>query len=194
MASPAVVGIYTSPRKGGNSDTLLDAALDGAADAGGDIRRIALRDLAIEGCRNCGYCSKHGRCVIDDGMATVYDALDHADAVVIASPIYFCSVCAQAKAMIDRCQPYWAKKFVLKQEPATPGRRGGFVCCGGFPDDRFLKCTEQIVKTLYFVLGSRYEGCLFVPKLDARGDAAKHPSALDDARAYGRKLAGVSEG
>ncbi len=185
---PRVVGICSSPRKGGNSDTLLDAVLDGAGAAGANVERLCLRDLDIEGCRNCGYCSKHGRCAIDDGMAAVYDALDHADAVVLASPVYFCSLCSQAKAMIDRCQPYWARKYVLKQEPPKPGRRGGFVCCCGFKDDRFLKCSEQIVKTLYFVMGSKYAGCLFVPGLDSRGDAAKHPSALDDARVYGRKL------
>ncbi len=185
---PRVVGIYSSPRQGGNSDTLLDAVLDGAASAGAAVEPLYLRELGIEGCRNCGGCSRSGRCVIDDGMTAIYDALDHADVVVLASPIYFCSLCSQAKAMIDRCQPYWARKYVLKQEPPLPGRRGGFVCCCGFKDDRFLKCTEQIVKTLYFVMGSQYVGCLFVPGLDSRGDAAKHPSALDEARAYGQRL------
>ncbi len=180
-----LTGIYGSPQKRGNSATLLDAALAGAEDAGADIERIRLGELDFVGCQNCGYCSKHGRCVIDDDMTIVYDALEQRDVILLAAPIYFTSLSAQTKAMIDRCQPYWSRKYLLDMELPKPDQIGGFICCCGFKDDRFLRCTEQIVKTWYFILDTKYQGCLFVPGLDGKGDAEQHPSAVDDARRYG---------
>lgn len=184
-----IVGIYGSPLKGGNTDTLLDAALNGAEDAGATIQRIYLRDLDFVPCQNCGFCSKKGVCRIEDDMGTVYEALEQSDVILLAAPIYFCSMSAQAKAMVDRCQPYWARKYVLGQEPPKGGRKGGLICCGGFKDDRFLACTEQIAKTWLYVMGVEYVGCFFRPGLDARHDAANDPTAAKDAAEYGRKLA-----
>jgi multimeric flavodoxin WrbA len=183
------VGIYGSPRKGGNSDTLLDAALDGAEKAGARIERLYLRDMNFLPCQNCGYCSAKGECRYKDDMVAVYEALDTSDIILLGAPIYFCSLCAQAKAMIDRCQPYWARKYVLKSDKGhRPGQIGGFVCCCGFKDDRFLACTEQIVKTLYYIMKVSYEGCCFVPGLDGRSDAEKHPTARSQALEYGKSL------
>jgi multimeric flavodoxin WrbA len=183
-------GIYGSPRRGGNTDTLLEAALSGAEAAGANVCRLYLRDLDFVPCQNCRFCSAKGVCRILDGMVQVYDALDNSDVILLAAPIYFCSLSAQAKAMIDRCQPYWARKYVLKEEPPKARRKGGFVCACGFRDDRFLACTEQIVKTWYYILGVDYDGCMFVPGLDAQGDAAKHETATTNATEYGKKLAG----
>jgi len=187
-ADVRIVGIYGSPRVGGNTDTLLDAALNGAEEAGAAVQRIHLRDLSFVPCQNCGACSKTAHCRIKDDMAVVYEALDNSDVIVLAAPIYFCSLSAQAKAMIDRCQPYWARKYVLKQEPPRSGRKGGFVCCCGFKDDRFLACTEEIVKSWYYIMGVDYRGCCFVPGLDARNDAANNHDATASALEYGKGL------
>jgi multimeric flavodoxin WrbA len=185
-----LTGIYSSPRKGGNSDVLLDAALSGSEEAGAQVSRFYLRDMKFIPCQNCGYCSKTGVCrFASDDMGPVYEALDNSDIVVLASPIYFCSLCAQAKAMIDRCQPYWARKYELKNTEPKPGRKGGLVCCCGFPDDRFRKCTEQIVKTWYYLMDIKYQGSIFEPKLDARGDAAKNDDAITRAFEYGKGFA-----
>jgi len=184
-----LTAIYGSPRHGGNSDALLDAAVNGAEQAGAVVHRLYLRDLRVEPCENCGQCATTGECrQIKDEMSIVYDALDHSDIILLGSPIYFCSLCAQVKAMIDRCQPYWARKYVLKQTPPRKDRLGGFICCGGFKDDRFLACTEQIIKTWYSILRIHYHGVFFIPGLDARNDAARHPTATKDALAYGRDL------
>ena len=188
-AKVKLVGIYGSPRQGGNSDMLLDAALNGAEEAGADVGRLYLRDLRFEPCVNCGACSSQGVCRVKDDMTQVYDALDNSDVIMLGAPIYFASLCAQVKAMIDRCQPYWAREHVLKMKPPRAGRTGGFVCCCGFRDDRFLACTEQVVKTWYFVLHMEYRGSFFVPRLDALGAAKRHPTATEDAFKYGKRLA-----
>lgn len=187
-AGVTIVGIYGSPRVGGNTDTLLNAVLKGAEEGGAAAQRIYLRDLNFVPCQNCGGCAKTGQCHIKDNMGVVYEALDSSDLIVLAAPIYFCSVSAQAKAMIDRCQPYWARKYVLKQKPPRGGRKGGFVCCCGFKDDRFRACTEEIIKSWYYIMGVDYRGCCFIPGLDARNDAANHPDATTGALEYGKGL------
>ena len=188
-----VLGIYGSPRKGGNTDFLLDATLNGAEAAGATVQRIYLRDLDFVPCQNCGFCSTKGACRIKDDMVGVYQALDSSDVILLAAPVYFCSMSAQAKAMIDRCQPYWARKYVLEQEPPGKGRRGGLVSCCGFKDDRFRACTEQIAKTWFYIMGVDYAGCFFKTGLDARHDAASDPTAMKDAAGFGRKVAQGSE-
>jgi multimeric flavodoxin WrbA len=182
------IGIHGSPRANGNSAALLDAALEGAAEAGGEVERLRVAELKFTPCQNCRYCAKHGQCRIQDEMDRVYEAVDTADVVLLSAPIYFCSLPAQAKAMIDRCQAYWSRKYELKLPPVKTGRVGGFLCCCGFRDDRFLECTERIVKTWFYILGIDYVGVRFFAELDKPGDAPKHPTALDESRAYGREL------
>ena len=67
-----VLGIYGSPRKGGNTDLMLDAFLEGAAETPVDIERVYVRDLDIHGCLACGHCDRKGKCIQKDGMNLVY--------------------------------------------------------------------------------------------------------------------------
>ena len=96
-----VLGIYGSPRKKGNTDQLLDRALEGAQSAGAQISKIYARDLNISGCIECGGCDKTGKCVVEDDMQSVYPLLEQADVVFLASPIFFYGVTAQAKLLIE---------------------------------------------------------------------------------------------
>jgi len=191
---PILTAIYGSPRRGGNSDTLLDAAVARAESAGASVQRFSLRDLKFVGCQNCGYCATKGVCRIQDDMQPLYQALDNSDATLLAAPIYFCSLPAQTKLMIDRFQPYWSRKYILKTPPPPKRRVGGFICCCGFKDDRFLPCTEQIVKTWYYIMHVEYAGNFFAPGLDARGDAERHPSMLESAGEFGGKLLSKFQG
>ncbi len=112
--SMKVLGIYGSPRKGGNSDMLLDEALKGAADAGAAVSSLRCCDLDISGCMECAGCDATGECVVDDDMQQVYPLLGEADVIILASPIFFYSLPAQAKALIDRCQAMWCKRLLDK--------------------------------------------------------------------------------
>ena len=191
---PVLTAIYGSPRHNGNSETLLDSAASRAEAAGAKINRIYLRDLTFVPCQNCGNCSTTGKCRIEDDMTLVYKALDESDIILLAAPIYFCSLAAQTKMMIDRFQPYWARKYVLKVPTPSRRRVGAFICCCGFKDDRFLACTEQIVKAWCFVMHVDYAGNYFVPGLDARGDAERHPSALEGAGEFGNRIVASFQG
>lgn len=97
-----------SPRKGGNSDLLCDEFARGAQDVGNTVEKVFVRDEKIAPCIACYYCSDHdGTCVIKDGMAEILDKMQAADVIVMASPVYFYSIDAQMKAIIDRTLARW---------------------------------------------------------------------------------------
>ena len=92
-----------SPRKGGNSDTLCDQFMAGAQEAGHTVEKIWVQGEKIAPCLGCGHCQKHaGECVQKDAMADILQKMVEADVLVLASPVYFYSVSAQIKAVIDR--------------------------------------------------------------------------------------------
>lgn len=112
-----VLAISGSPRKGGNSDILVDEFLRGASDAGAETEKIYLQDLSISPCRACYGCRGKGRCVQNDDEDSVLEKLIEADAIILSSPVYFYSVSAQMKTMIDRTLPRYTeirnKEFVF---------------------------------------------------------------------------------
>ncbi|MGN1008060.1 MAG: flavodoxin family protein, partial [Butyricicoccus sp.] len=95
-----------SPRKGGNSDLLCDAFLRGAQEAGHSVEKIFLRSKKVAPCNAC-YACKNGPCAIKDDMAEILDKMLAADVIVMASPVYFYSINAQMKAVIDRSVARW---------------------------------------------------------------------------------------
>lgn len=98
-----------SPRRGGNSDLLCDEFLRGAADAGNQTEKIFVRDRKIGYCNACYGCQKTGTCILKDDMAYVLERMHWADVIVMASPVYFYSIDAQMKAIIDRTLSRWTK-------------------------------------------------------------------------------------
>lgn len=97
-----------SPRKGGNSDVLCDEFMRGAQDAGNEVEKIFIADKNISFCRACYACKKRGGgCVIDDDMPAIIKKMQDADVIVMSSPVYFYSIDAQMKAVIDRCFSRW---------------------------------------------------------------------------------------
>ena len=152
-----VIGIAGSPRLGGNTDLLLAEVLRGAASRGAEVKAIVLNDLKITPCQHCDACLEKGKCRIEDDMQTVYRELEEADRIVIASPIQFMGVTAQAKAMIDRCQALWARKYVLEIPPLgnQRDRKGLFISVGGRNFANLFEPSIAIVKSLF--------NCLIVP-------------------------------
>ena len=100
--SKNVLIISSSARKGGNSDTLCDQFMAGAQAAGHQVEKIHLADKQIGFCRGCYACEKLGHCIQQDDMAELIDKLRSADVIVLASPVYFYTICARLKNFIDR--------------------------------------------------------------------------------------------
>lgn len=184
-----VLGISGSPRKAGNTDTLLDKALEGAKSAGGQVEKIVLNDLNIRPCQECGGCDETGICVIADDMQLVYKKLNGADAVIVASPIFFGSITAQLKTMIDRLQSLWVLKYVLKKAgTARRRRRGIFLCVSAARKKRFFENAKSIIKIFFATLDIKYAGDLCLGGLDKREAVTERRDALKKAFELGRAL------
>ena len=97
-----VLAFQGSPRIEGNTEILLTEALKGIDAAHHQVQVFKLNVMNIKPCQDCGGCEKKGECIIDDDMNDIYDAIRKADRIILASPIFFFGLSAQAKAMIDR--------------------------------------------------------------------------------------------
>ena len=186
-----VLGIAGSPRRGGNTDLLLDEVMKGAAGKGAEVKTIILDYLKIDPCQHCDTCLKNGECKIQDDMQMIYRELEQADRIVLASPIQFMTVTAQMKAMIDRCQALWARKYVLERPPlgSEPGKKKGFfISVGGRKVENLFEPSLVTIKSLFRVLDIAYAGELLFRGVDEKGAINEHPDALKQAYLAGQKL------
>jgi multimeric flavodoxin WrbA len=179
-----VLGIYGSPRKGGNTDQLLDRALEGAESAGAEITRVYARKLKMEGCIECGGCDDTGKCVVEDDMQSVYPLIEEAEVIFLASPIFFYSVTAQVKAIIDRAQAMWAKKMLEKspEERDIPKSGKGYLITVGATRGKSLFEGAQLTARYFFdALDMSYEGGIFFRRLEKKSAVKENPETLQEA-------------
>lgn len=186
-----VLGISTSPRIKGNSDLLLRRALAGAESAGASTEYLHLPDYKVSPCIECNACYKTGTCMVQDDYQQILKKILNADRIIFATPIFFMTVCAQAKMLIDRCQCLWAHKYILKKGPITPerDRRAMVIAVGGSRSKKQFESIRLTMKSYFDSLQVHYAANLFVNKIDAPGDIEKHPSALNEAYRLGSILA-----
>ncbi len=185
------LGIAGSQRRGGNTDTLLARFMEGAASQGAEIKTIHVCDLKIAACLHCDACLVSGECKVQDDMHLVYQEFNSSDRIVLASPLHFLSVTAQLKALIDRCQALWARKYILKVPPLSEKRqrKGFFISVGGRRTvPNLFEAVLPTIKILFRTIDVPYAGDILVPGIDARGDILKHPEALQAAYLAGQKL------
>lgn len=184
-----VLGILGSPRRGGNSETLLKAFLQGAAAGGAEVEEVLLRDLKISPCLEIYHCFKDGECPIKDDMRELYGKLLAADVVVLATPVFFYGVSAQAKTMIDRTQALWARRYVMKQD-FPGGHRQGVLLAVGATRGRLLFVGVRLTAKYFFdAINVRYAAELLVRGADEKGAIQEQPETLEQARDLGRRLA-----
>ncbi len=185
-----VLGIAGSPRRDGNTDRLLAEVIRGAASRGAEVKTIILNDLNFIPCQHCDACLIKGKCKYNDDMQMVYREMAQADRIVLASPIHFMGVSAQMKAMIDRCQSLWSKKYVLKVPPLgnRRERKGFFISVAGRKVANVFDGALVIIKSLFTVLDVTYAGELLFRNVDEQGAIAQHPDALHQAFLAGQKL------
>lgn len=184
-----ILGIMGSPRLKSNTDLLLDEALKGAQSQLAEVEKIVVDKLKIGPCREYYGCLKDGNCVIRDDMDDIYPKLLEADGLIVASPIFFYGLSAQLKALIDRCQALWARKYVLKHNLSASARRGVFIGVGATRGEKLFDGSILTIKYLFKAIGVDYAGELLVRGVDKRGEIKEHPSVLSDAFELGRKLA-----
>jgi arsenite transporter/arsenate reductase (thioredoxin) len=186
-----VLGFQGSPRKKGNTGYLLSAFMDEAERLGGKTRIIEVAQKNIVPCIGCGFCEKKGFCVTkDDDMTNeIYPLLREADAVVLAAPIYFYNVPAQLKAIIDRTQTLWSRKYKLKlTDPARHYRRGFLLAQGATKGKNLFEGVELTARYFYDAIGAKYIGSLTYRHIENIGDMKKHPTVHEDVTASVKQL------
>jgi multimeric flavodoxin WrbA len=191
-----IVAIYGSPRRRGNTATLLKEAVRGAVEAGAAVEEIVLRDLKLSPCLEIYGCKKDGRCVIQDDFHDVLASLDEAGALMLASPIFFYTVSAHTKILMDRCQSRWVKKYWIDPHasphasPRSEARRKGlFIAAGATRGRRLFDGTLLTVRYFFDVLDTELWRSLCYRRLDHEGDVMHHPLYLEEAHQAGRDLA-----
>lgn len=186
-----VLGISTSPRIKGNSDLLLRRALTGAESAGAHVEYVSLTDHNIGPCIECNSCYTTGKCKVQDDYQQLLTKILDVDRLIFATPIFFMTVCAQAKMLIDRGQCLWAHKYILKKQLVSPerDRRAMVIAVGGSKSKKQFESIRLTMKAYFDSLQIHYMSGLFVNKVDARTAVEKHPSALNEAYRLGNLLA-----
>lgn len=188
-----ILGLSGSPRRHANSETLLDQVLSGASEAGAETEKIIAAGFRnLHPCVNCGHCLKTGRCRVQDEMQEIYPKLDRADGLVVASPIYFMGVSAFLKIIIDRCQCYWSRKYVLKQPlfPEDPKRirKGFFLATAGHDKPVVFKGAKMTVKSVFDVLNVSYMGEYFATSMENPKDILNVEGAMSSVYDMGKRL------
>lgn len=186
-----VLGIFGSPRRGGNTDLLLEEALKGAQSQGAEVERIYLTDFSITPCRECHGCDQTGQCVIEDDMQKIYPKLLDADIIILSSPIFFYGVTAWAKALIDRSQALWSRKYLLKDPSLGKGgkrRKGFLISVGATKGQKVFEGAILTAKYFFDVLNAEYSGELVFRGVEAKGEIRENGEAMQQAFEAGKKL------
>lgn len=193
-----LLALYTSPRPRGNTATLLDALVEGAESVGLPTQSFRTARMDIRPCRACNACFKDGECIQKDDMQEIYPHLLQAVAVAMAAPIFSMHICAQAKALIDRCQRFWSARYVLEKRLVDTEfealRRGFFLSCCGRDMPETFECTRPTMGYFFHIIQvPRWESLTYAG-VDNAGDILKVKGALDESRMKGESLADLKAG
>ncbi|MFA5614711.1 MAG: flavodoxin family protein [Methanoculleus sp.] len=184
-----VLAFATSPRRHGNSETLLDAVLDAMRGEGAVVEKIVVPETDIKPCRGCNACAKLNRCIQRDFMDYIHDRIIEADCIILASPIYCMGLTAQAKVLVDRSQVFCTRKYTLRLPVVPPERKGKrvgiFISTAGQTWENVFDAAIPSVKCFFNVIDVREKDTryLMVNGVDEKGAIDRHPTALQDAEA-----------
>ncbi|MBU4344169.1 MAG: NAD(P)H-dependent oxidoreductase [Proteobacteria bacterium] len=179
-----VLGLQGSPREKGNTAFLLSVFMREAKKLGAQTHVIEVDKKNIIPCREYTVCSKKGFCPIDDDMKNeIYPLLRKADVIVAATPIFFYHTTAQLKALIDRCQVFWSRKYLLKlNDPGQKFRRGFLLALGASKGENLFDGVHLTAKYFFDAVGAGYDGSLTYRQIADSGDMEKHPTVLKDVK------------
>ncbi|MBW1709871.1 MAG: flavodoxin family protein [Deltaproteobacteria bacterium] len=184
-----VLALAFSPRKGGNSDILLDEFLRGAREAGAEVKLYAARDLNVRACLECGECDAAGECVIRDDMDELYPLLINTKRIVVASPIFFYGLPSGSKAIVDRTQALW-NRVRLNPELRRKDGRGFFIGVGATRGKNLFEGTSLTIKYFLDAIGLPMEfESLTYRRVEAKAVVKDHPTALREVFAAGKNFA-----
>lgn len=188
-----ILGIVCSPRKNGNTETLVKEALASARSFGADTEIITILGKNITPCDGCESCMITGECKIEDDMQDIYNKMLQSDGIIVGSPVYYWNVTAQAKAIIDRT-------FLFRRKRQLRNKVGGAVVVIRKSGASFaLSALNNFFNLQNMILarsiGPRTEeelanerGCGVIAIADKRGEVRKNKLAITEAQALGKAM------
>ncbi len=183
-----VLGINASPRIGGNTAILLDEVLEGAKSNGAEVEKVILNKLRISPCQECEDIKDDGTCIVEDDMQLIYKKIREIDILIFASPIFFGSLSAQAKMMIDRFQCLWRARYILKKDTGFKRIKGVFISVEGSDRKDFFENAKAIVRNLFATINVDYKGEVFCSNIDKKRAILKRQECLKKAFELGLGL------
>ncbi|MBW2092278.1 MAG: flavodoxin family protein, partial [Deltaproteobacteria bacterium] len=151
--------------------------------------KVVLRDLKISPCLEIYNCLKDGQCAIKDDMTALYDKLTGVRILIVASPIFFYGPSAQLKAVIDRCQALWSRKYSLGWKTDHQPGRGYVLSVAATQGKRLFDGLLLTMKYFFDVLGLKLDGQVLVRGVDQPGEILDKPEFLSQARTMGEAAA-----
>jgi multimeric flavodoxin WrbA len=192
-----VLGISGSPHRHGNTETLLDAFLEGAKNSGGSVEKVILKNLDYSPCRGCNACHKDGQCILKDDAPPLFDQVLAVDCLAVSSPIYSMGITAELKGLIDRAQYLWARKFILKSlyftDEHIKQHKGIFISTAGLSWDNVFDAAFPAITAFFNTMGFEYYDNIIANDMDRYQGIRGHPTALADAQAKGQEVIRVIE-
>jgi multimeric flavodoxin WrbA len=176
--------LNASPRIGGNIDIILKKIIQALGNKA-QVKTIYLNDLNFRPCQACNGCDKDAICVLDDDLRAVYKQIIEADVIILGSPIFFGSLSAQAKMLIDRMQPFWVAKARLKRK-SLKDKKGFLILVAGSGNKTFFENALAITKNFFKVINAKYCGQLFFEHIDKKGEILDFPGLEPEAEKIAR--------
>ena len=192
MTTPKIIAIYGSPRRNGNTATLLQKAVEGARDGGAEVEEIVLRDLKMSPCLEIYGCKNAGECRLKDDFQKTRDRILASHGLMLASPVFFYTVSAHTKILMDRFQSLWVKKYwvdPMHRGPQKAQRKGLFIAVGATKGKKLFDGILLSLKYFFDVIDMELWKALLYRGLDFEGDVLKFPEYMDEAYEAGKEFA-----
>jgi len=181
-----VLGLMGSPRRGGNSEIMLEYFLKNFHEEA-FIEVIRVGEIEVGPCQGCRFCEERGFCRISDGMNKIYELFLEADLIVVSSPIFFYGVPSQLKAVIDRSQALWARRYMFNlRDPKSPWRKGIALCVGATRGKNLFLGVELTFKYFFDAIGASFEGVMGYREAEKKGDILRQKNALEELESQGK--------
>ncbi len=184
-----ILALFGSPRKKGNTTVLANQIILGAESRGAEVERVYLHGLNIKPCQGCYACQAEDSkgCVIDDDMQDVYSKVAKADALIIASPVYWFTMSAQTKIFMDRCIALYSEN---NEESRLYGKKIAIAMTYGDKDAFSSGCVNALrtFQDIYNFVGSDITGIVH-GSAEEPGEIADNAELMQDAQTLGKELA-----
>jgi multimeric flavodoxin WrbA len=175
-----ILGIVGSPRRGGNTEILVDEVLQGTQEAGALAEKVILSELSIGPCRGCDACGKTGKCVQQDDLPALLERMEQSQVWVLGTPVYWWGPTAQFKAFVDR---WYGAGRIIEFE----GKRVILVIPLGSSDVHDARHTVGMLEDALAWQKSEVLTTIVAPGVFERGVVGERPDILAQARRAGRE-------